>query len=147
MRSPHLLDTNVLLRAAEPESREHGAAVQAIEMLLGDEAECFITAQVLIEFWAVATRPRTANGLGWSIDRILEDVARIRRQFPILADTPEIFERWLALVSSGRFSGKRVHDARLVAVMQVYGVHHLLTFNAEDFSGAPEIEVIVPGEI
>ncbi len=112
-----------------------------------DGAECLITPQIVIEFWAVATRPRSANGLGWGVDRVTADVAQIRRQFRVLADTAEIFERWLELVSSGRFSGKRVHDARLVAIMQAHGVRHLLTFNAEDFFGAPEIEVIVPGAL
>lgn len=61
-----LLDTNVLLRLADAQSPEHGVAEAAIENLIAGEESVFITAQILVEFWAVATRPESANGLGWS---------------------------------------------------------------------------------
>ena len=31
--------------------------------------ECYLTAQVLIELWVVATRLVEVNGLGWSIEQ------------------------------------------------------------------------------
>jgi hypothetical protein len=31
-------------------------------------------------------------------------------------------------------AGVKVHDARLIASMKVYGITHLLTFNTEDFT-------------
>ena len=34
-------------------------------MTQGDE--CFLTAQVLVELWVVATRPVEVNSLGWAI--------------------------------------------------------------------------------
>jgi predicted nucleic acid-binding protein len=47
-------------------------------------------------------------------------------------------------VTTYQLQGKRVHDARLVAVMLVHGVTHLLTFNPGDFNNIGEIEVIHP---
>jgi hypothetical protein len=44
--------------------------------------------------------------------------------------------------------GKRVHDARLVAVCHAHAVKHLLTFNVSDFVGmagfGPGIVVVDP---
>ncbi len=38
----------------------------------------------------------------------------------------------------------QVHDARLVAVMNVFGLTHLLTFNVTDFKRYPAIEATHP---
>jgi predicted nucleic acid-binding protein len=59
-----LLDTNVLLRSFEPASPHYATIQQAVAKLLADGATLFITAQNLIEFWAVATRLTAANGYG-----------------------------------------------------------------------------------
>ncbi len=40
---------------------------------------------------------------------------------------------WETLVSKHQILGKQAHDANLVAVMLVYGVRELLTFNGADF--------------
>jgi predicted nucleic acid-binding protein len=42
--------------------------------------------------------------------------------------------------------GVKVHDARLVATMNVHGVRRLLTFNAGDFARY-EIEVVQPAAV
>jgi hypothetical protein len=39
--------------------------------------ECVITAQVLIEFWVVATRPIEVNGLGWSVEKTRAKINRL----------------------------------------------------------------------
>jgi hypothetical protein len=40
--------------------------------------------------------------------------------------------------------GKRVHDARIVAVLQARAVEHLLTFNGADFAAFPSLSWIDP---
>ena len=77
-----LLDTNVLLRLADAQSPEHAIAEAAIERLLAGEKSVFISTQVLVEFWAVATRPEPANGLGWSTTTTAEAIRALRAQFP-----------------------------------------------------------------
>jgi hypothetical protein len=37
--------------------------------------------------------------------------------------------------------GKQVHDARLVALLNVHGVPHLLTFNVHDFQSFGSLAV------
>lgn len=106
-----------------------------------------MTAQNLIEFWAVATRPREANGLGWSTQRTADEIRQILDRFALLADTPDIVRRWLTLVANYDIKGKKVHDTRLVAVMQTHGVTSLLTFNTADFKNYPDITLLHPREV
>jgi hypothetical protein len=71
--------------------------------------------------------------------------------FPLLPETPDIYPAWKALVGALAIVGKRVHDARLVAVCHVHMVTHLLTFNVSDFVGmagfGPGIVVVDPATV
>jgi predicted nucleic acid-binding protein len=42
-------------------------------------------------------------------------------------------EKLLALSGQVNIGGKQVHDANIVATMQVYGIRQLLTHNTSDF--------------
>jgi predicted nucleic acid-binding protein len=139
-----LLDTNVLLRLADTLSPEHRLAGAAIEQLIGAGEVVWITTQVLVEFWAVATRPEAVNGLGWSTVTTAEVIRSLRDQFPILTETPDILNRWFELVVRFQVAGKHTHDARLAAVLLVHGVERLLTFNTSDFPPAWGIEASHP---
>lgn len=140
----YLADTNLLLRLADPASPQHPIATNALARLIGQGDEVFLTPQNFIEFWAVATRPIEANGFGWSSERTATEVADLRERFPLLPDSPEIFARWLELVQRLAVHGKRVHDARLVAVLQAHGVEHLITFNTSDFAAFPSLSLVDP---
>ena len=139
-----LLDTNVLLRLADAQSLEHVIAVAAIERLLAGQESVFISTQVLVEFWAVATRPESANGLGWSTATTAEAIRALRDQFPLLNETPEVLDRWFELVDRFHVAGKHTHDARLAALLLVHGVRRLLTFNTTDFPPAWGVEAMHP---
>ena len=62
-----LVDTNVLLRLAQPTSPQHAPAQAALMALDSAGLELCLVPQVLYEYWAVATRPPSANGLGLSV--------------------------------------------------------------------------------
>ena len=51
------------------------------------------------------------------------------------------------MVASLGISGKQTHDAHLVAVMQVYWVANILTFNTSHFKPFPGITVIDPAQV
>ena len=65
-------------------------------------------------------------------------------KFPLLQEAPEIFLQWVRLVETIPVTGKRVHDARLVAVLKTHGVDHLLTFNSGDFALFTDISIVDP---
>ncbi len=139
-----LLDTNVLLRGLDRNHPMYRVVRRAIITLRRQNNRLFLTAQNLIEFWAVATRPVDSNGLGMSIQWSAAQLFRMKRFFPILPDTADVFAEWERLVIQQQVSGKKVHDARLVASMNVHGVTHILTFNDSDFSRYPGIIIISP---
>lgn len=143
----YLLDTNVLLRLVDPAAEAHGTAVRAVSELLGRNEPCLLTSQVLIEFWSVSTRPLAANSLGWDPPKTRLEIDRLLNQFPLLEDTPGVFQRWLMLVTQHGVLGKRVHDLRLLAVMQAHGVDHLLTFNVSDFPSSAGVTLVHPQQI
>ena len=143
----YLLDTNVLLRILQPDSDQREAAIRAVSALVARGDIPFVTPQVIIEFWAVATRALEANGYGWSAKEASSQVDAILSRFPILEDSPAVFPNWLNLVRGTDAVSKQVHDARLVALMQAHGVSHILTFNVGVFARYQGIEVVHPERI
>jgi predicted nucleic acid-binding protein len=138
------IDTNVLLRLADNRSSEHSLAEAAVEHLLASDNSLFIGAQVLVEFWAVATRPDSVDGLGWPPAAAAEAIRALRDQFPLLAETPDVLDRWFELVVRCQVAGKRAHDARLAALVVAHGVQRLLTFNTADFPRSWGVEAAHP---
>ena len=140
----YLLDTNLLRRFTDPADARHALAVNATARLLNRGDEPVITSQVLIELWAVATRPVSSNGFGWDITRAFTVTGTLLSKFQSLDESARIFPEWLGLVSNHKVSGKQVHDTRLVAVMLAHGVQNLLTFNTADFRRFSEITATDP---
>jgi len=125
----------------------HVDALNAVVGLRRKGEDLCVVPQNLIEFWAVATRPLAANGLGLTVEEASAELTRIKRLFKVHLDLPEIFSEWEALVSQHRVVGRPTHDARLVAAMGVHNVADLLTFNVADFKRYAGISVIDPSTI
>ncbi len=142
-----LTDTNILLRSLYPEHPHYAAAENALAALrLRNEVLC-IAPQNLIEFWTVATRPRDDNGLGMTPARAASEIATLRRFFRLLPSTPDVLEAWQRIVVRLGIVGKQTHDAHLVAVMQIYSVTNILTFNTAHFRRFPGITVLDPAQV
>lgn len=108
---------------------------------------CF-TPQVLAEFWSVCTRPPSARGGFGLLPSDAERRARvIERYFLLLLDSAATYQEWRQLLVRHTVSGVKIHDVRLIALMKVYGITHLLTFNTEDFTRYPDIIVIAPQHV
>ncbi len=143
----YLVDTNLLLRLAQPKNPHQRETVRSLRALRRQKESPAITPQNLIEFWAVATRPPANNGLGLTVDETAKLIAKLKNIFIVLPDNPDIFPQWEQLVIRHQVSGKQTHDARLVAAMLVHGVSHLITFNEADFKRYNEITVVNPQTI
>jgi predicted nucleic acid-binding protein len=142
-----LADTNILLRSLHPEHPHYSIAENALSALRLRDETLYIAAQNLIEFWAVATRSRDENGLGMTTAQAAGEIATLRRFFRLLPSTPDILDAWERIVTNLGISGKQTHDAHLVAVMQVYSVGTILTFNASHFKRFTGITVLDPAEV
>jgi len=142
-----LLDTNILLRLADPLNSFHTAAKAAV-LTLWQRGEMLQTVpQNLFEFWAVATRPIVNNGLGLSTSECVAELSRIKLSFPLLLDMPALLTEWEALVAAHDCKGKQAHDARLVAAMRTHGINQLLTFNTGDFTRYPGLTLLDPAQL
>ena len=73
-----------------------------------------------------------------------EAIRALRDQFPLLAETPEVLDRWFELVDRCQVVGKRAHDARLAALVVVHEIQQLLTFNTADFPRSWGVEAAHP---
>ena len=129
----YLIDTSVLVRLGNSLDPQQALALRAISKLGVQGETLYITAQSLIEFRSVATRPAQNNGLGFTPSAAAREAANFEAVFPLLPDTPAIYPAWKSLADTVGASGKQVHDTRLAAVCHVYHVTHILTFNVRDF--------------
>jgi hypothetical protein len=106
-----------------------------------------LCAQVLIEYWVVATRPADSNGFGLTPAEAEGDLAALLGMLPCPSEPPDIAKRWLARVTTYQVAGKPAHDARLVAWMETHAIRRLLTLNPSDFARYPDVEVVLPSDL
>jgi predicted nucleic acid-binding protein len=142
-----LIDTNVLLRSAQPAHPLCQQATHAVSKLIRQGDSVLFCPQNIAEFWNVATRPLDRNGLGFSLEQAFREVSNIELLLTMLPEIPAIYTAWKQIVSEHRVQGVKVHDARLVAIMNVYAVESVLTFNDADFKRYSRITSIHPSSI
>lgn len=140
-----LLDTNILVHAANAASPVHTHAKRLRdEALLGAIQAC-LTPQVLWEFYAVITTPRRVSR-PLSCETALKEV-----QAYVQADRLSlIYPRHstvlltIKLLSQHPTTAQGLFDVVLVATMLDHGLVRLYTENVDDFKAFREIEVINP---
>lgn len=142
-----LVDTNILLRSAQPNHPLCSQATHAVSKLLRQRDAVFFCSQNIAEFWNVATRPAGLNGLGLSHEEALHEVNRIEELLTLLPDVPAIYAAWKRIVYEHGVQGVKVYDARLVAIMSVYAVESVLTFNTADFTRYDSISALHPASM
>lgn len=143
-----LVDTNVLLRVAQPGHLHRQPALDAIELLRVRDGEQFaVCPQALYEMYVVCSRPASANGLGMTPQRAHAEIISTRGLFQLLPETAQIYPTWEGLIAKYAVSGKRAHDVRLVATMIEHNIPRVLTFNDVDFGPFAEIEAVNPFDV
>jgi len=144
----YLLDTGVLLRLVNREAAEHHEVRAAVRVLKAQGHVTVMSFQNLCEFWNVCTRPETARGgLGLTVDETRRRLRALERVAAMLPDSPDTFSIWKRLVLTHGVKGTQVHDAKLVALMNVHAVSVLLTLNAADFRRYPGITPVSPQDV
>jgi hypothetical protein len=71
-----------------------------------------------------------------NFEEALQEVSAIESLRTLLPDIPAIYPVWKRIVEDYRVQGVKVYDARLAAVMSVYAIKGVLTFNGADFNFA-----------
>jgi predicted nucleic acid-binding protein len=143
----HVVDTNILVRLVLPHDPLSAIARAAVDELQKRGETLLVAPQNVMEFWAVATRPPTANGLGFTNDKVLEEVRRMEGLFRAIDQPAQTFRRWRQLVETHAVRGRQVFDAHLAALMMESGLDRILTFNVDDFRRYPGITAVSPQSV
>ena len=146
-----LIETSILVRFGSQSDPLHSLATSTVRRLHRQGEKLYISPQNLVEFRNVATRPLNVNGLGLTAEQSDIEAEVLEKRFELLPENDAIYPTWKALVKAGGVIGKQVHDARLVAICQVYGITQVVTFNTQHFirlaSFVPNLTVIDPRTI
>lgn len=137
------IDTNILVYASIPESPFHLIALNAVQSLEQAGRAVWISRQVLREYLTTLTRPQ-AFGEPIPVELVIEEVRQFENRFQVAEDTSRVTARLLALLAEVAVGGRQVHDANIVATMQVYGVNELLTHNTADFDRFSSVITVLP---
>jgi predicted nucleic acid-binding protein len=144
---PYLIDTGVLLRIFDGEDPEYQIVQAMLKAIRRTGEELLTTSQNISEFWNVSTRPSTARGgYGKSIEATNRRVEFIEHFGTILSEPPEAYAEWRSLVLKHEVQGVQVHDARIVALMNVSKIDSIITLNRKDFTRYPWLNIFTPKE-
>jgi len=142
--TPHLVDSNILLRWVKPDHGDYALVVSAIAAVLRRGDVLCYTSQNVGEFWNACTRPVDRNGFGLSPQEAHRRARFFEEKLQLLPDSLTVHQEWRKLLVAHSVSGIQVHDAWTAAAMRVHGVRLILTFHDRDFARYPGIEAIHP---
>jgi len=138
-----LLDSNVLIYLLQRRSPFHRQTVETLRRLALKGATFFMAPQTIYEFWVMATRPIVDGGLGYDPAAARGEIQRFLLRYQLLDDTRFTWLEVIDMAVSENIIGRRIHDARLVAIMKAHGLAEVVSFD-RDFDGFAGITRIVP---
>ena len=134
-----LVDTNVLVFAANPQAPLHNAALAMLVRHRAARRQMWISTQVIREFLVVMCNPKLTTP-ALNPEQAAVAVRYLLRRFCVAEDTHRVsraLSRLLTLLPAG---SRRIHDGNIVATCQAHGISSILTHNPDDF--APFTSVI-----
>jgi len=138
------VDTNILIYAHREDSPFHQVAARCVASLAEGSAPWAIPWPCLHEFLAIVTHARIYNPPTPSAAAL--DQVDAWLEAPSLVLLAEAEQYWTALrsiVTTGRVTGARIHDARIAAICRQHGVRELWSAD-RDFSRFAGINVVNP---
>lgn len=127
------IDTNILVYATDERSPFHSRCRALLDGLIEKGIGCAISPQIVREYLVVFTRAASSDNTVRLA--VLENIERFLGVFILLGEDHETVSQLRTIVANSTVGGKQIHDANIVAVMQVHGVKRLLTHNLDDFKG------------
>ncbi len=135
------VDTNVLLYANLIDSPFSAVARQRLESYYNGGWELWISRQIVREYLAVLSKLQKPAAV---TPTHLQDLRILLSGFSISDEDERSTVALFELLRQIPCGGKQVHDANVVATMQVTGVDTLLTHNVADFTRFNSLIRIAP---
>jgi len=140
-----VVDTNILVYAANEDAEEHAAALAVLGRFRSARDPWHLTWGILYEFLRVTTHRRVLER-PWTAHRAMAFVTALLDSPGLILLTPTA--RHASTLSDvirdvPRMSGNLLFDCQTATLMREHGVRRILTHDA-DFHRFPSIEVIDP---
>ncbi|MBF0245441.1 MAG: PIN domain-containing protein [Planctomycetes bacterium] len=128
--NPILVDACILVEATNTRRAKHLVAQNWLTATPG----LYLSSQTVREYLVVATRPVELNGLGLSVVTGWANMDGFLEFIGFLPDDRPVLPVFRELARHHSISGKRLHDAWLVATAHVHKLKGLCTLNLVDFA-------------
>ena len=142
-----LLDTNILVYAANKDCEFHEIAVKTRNRVINGELQGCVSLQNLVEFYSVITSPKRIEkpltpevSLG-EIDKYVKSENILKVGFSETA-----LNILGNLVRKYKITAQDIYDLKIVATMIANQVDTIVTVNEDDFVKYSEIKVINPAK-
>jgi toxin-antitoxin system PIN domain toxin len=141
-----LVDTNVLVYAADTSSSFHEPSQQLRDRGFRGEVPLVVTPQVLMEFFAVITSPRRVTAprspeeARTEVEKYIH-ADRLQKIYPDQATLEHTIE---LLQQHPQVTRQEIFDLFLVATMMANGIIRIYTYNHQHFTRFAGIEVLTP---
>ncbi len=139
----YLLDSNILVYAADRESPYHAQVKSFRDKAVQGAISACVSPTVLTEFYAIVTDPKRVR-TPLPPQNALQEVEMYRRALKVIYPSSVAMEKLKDLLSKYRTKGQDVFDLFIVATMLEHGVEAIYTINRKDFSRFDEIRVEGP---
>ena len=141
-----LLDTNIVVYAADAGSPFHVPAKELRDRGFRGELPLVISPQVLLEFFAVITHPRRVQTPRSPQEATAEMAKYMRsRRIRMIYPGADILRRVLAVhAQHPTISRQEIFDLSLLATMLSNGVTRIYTYNERPFRQIQGITVLIP---
>jgi predicted nucleic acid-binding protein len=128
-----LLDTNVLVYAADRDSPRHEPCRDVVRCALSGDVDGVLVPQVVLEFYATVTGSRVRAPLPPAV--AWRQVEALTSGLPVMDVRRDSLDMLGQLVVEVGLGGHRVFDLFLVAQMRSHGVPDICTDNDRHFGG------------
>ncbi len=143
-----LLDTNILVYAANKDSEFHKIAVKARDQVINGELQGCVSLQNLVEFYSIITSSkRIENPLTPEVS--LREISKYVKSENILkvGFSETALNILSELARKYKVVAQDIYDLKIVATMIANQVDTIVTVNERDFIKYSEIKVINPAKI
>jgi predicted nucleic acid-binding protein len=137
------IDTNVLVYATREAAPLHEIAYGRLLLLENENADLWISRQVLRELCHVLLLSDPGGSAMTSL-AVVQAATDYAAKYWVADEDQLVSEILLDLISSHALSARLVHDANIVATMKAYGIDILLTHNVSDFKRFEDLIEILP---
>lgn len=140
-----VVDTNVLVYAADRDAPAHARCVQLVESWRKQASAWYVTWPIVYEFLRITTHPRVFR-TPWRIERAWQfvDALLAAPGLGVLAPTPRHAAVASEVIAELPFvAGNLVHDAHTAVLMREHGIRRVYTRDT-DFHRFPFVEPLDP---